>query len=278
MVSARTAVYVYCLVAAVRRPSNVRLPPGLSGGTRPALTVAGDGLFIVTSDVPLDLYGPRALERRLRNLDWVAETALAHETVVERLARVERVTIVPMKMFTMFSSIDKALEDIGARRQSIDAAVARVAGCQEWGLRITKAEDRGPRTEGRGAKGEERRAKGDGRGAKEKPGSGAAFLIARKALRDEARISRARSQAAAEAAFGDLERLARDVRRRNSEREPGSNPPVLEAAFLVASGARARFNAVARRHARACAADGAELVVTGPWPAYNFVTPAGDES
>lgn len=267
MASARTAVYVYCLVAAARRPSNVRLPPGLSGGTRPALTAAGEGLFIVTSDVPLDLYGPRALERRLRNLDWVAETALAHEAVVERCARVTRVTLVPMKMFTMFSSIDKALEDIRARRPAIDAAVARVAGCEEWGLRIT-------RSEGRGAKGEERGAKGEERGVR----TGAAFLLARKAVRDEARISRARSLAAAEAAFGDLERLAREVRRRNSEREPGSNPPVLEAAFLVASRARARFNALARRHARACAADGAELVLTGPWPAYNFVTPTGDES
>ncbi len=271
MASARTAVYVYCLVAAARRPSTLRLPPGLSGGTRPVLTAAGDGLFIVTSDVPLDLYGPHVLERRLRNLDWVAETAVAHENLVERLARVKHVTVVPMKMFTMFSSIDKALEDIGARRTSIDAAVARVAGCEEWGLRIT-------RSDGRGAQGEERGAKGDGRGAKGKPGSGAAFLIARKAARDEAQISRARSHAAAEAAFDDLERLARDVRRRRSEREPGSNPPVLEAAFLVASGRRERFNAVARRHARACASDGAELVVTGPWPAYNFVAAAGDES
>jgi hypothetical protein len=262
MASARTAVYVYCLVAAARRPSSVRLPPGLSGGTRPALIVAGDGLFMVTSDVPLDLYGPRALERRLRNLDWVAETALAHETVVERLARAERVTVVPMKMFTMFSSIDKALEDIRARRQSIDTAVARVAGCEEWGLRITRSEGRGAKREGRAGR----------------DGSGAAFLMARKAARDEARIARARSLAAAEAAFGDLERLARDVRRRSSEREPGANPPVLEAAFLVASGVRARFNAVARRHARACASDGAELVVTGPWPAYNFVAPAGNES
>lgn len=101
--------------------------------------------------------------------------------------------------------------------------------------------------------------------------------MARKAARDDARVSRARSLAAAEAAFGDLERLARDVRRRTSQREPGSNPPVLEAAFLVASGARARFNAVARRHAKACASEGAELVVTGPWPAYNFVAPAGDQ-
>ena len=48
--------------------------------------------------------------------------------------------------------------------------------------------------------------------------------------------------------------------------------------FLVASGARARFNAAARRHARACADAGATLALTGPWPAYNFVGTPEEES
>jgi hypothetical protein len=46
---------------------------------------------------------------------------------------------------------------------------------------------------------------------------------------------------------------------------------VLEAAFLVTAGARARFKAEARKQAAACAAAGAELTLSGPWPAYNFV-------
>ena len=77
--------------------------------------------------------------------------------------------------------------------------------------------------------------------------------------------------AAADAAFDRLSRHARDVKRRERRQEPGSNPPVLEAAFLVTARARTGFKAEARRQAAACATAGAELTLSGPWPAYNFV-------
>jgi hypothetical protein len=267
MAPARTAVYVYCLVAAARRPAGLRLPAGLPGGGRPELTSVGDGLFLVSSVVPLDVYGPRGLERRLGNLDWVAKGAVAHEAVVEHVARLRRVTVVPMKMFTMFSTMEKAVSDIRGRRHAIDAAARRVAGCEEWGVRITRAP----------APAESRTSSRGSRPSRE-ASSGAAFLRARKAARDDAQASRAQSLGAAQAALLALQRLARGVRRRESERESGSNPPLLEAAFLVASGARARFNAAARRHARACADAGATLALTGPWPAYNFVGTPEEES
>ena len=73
MSSATSAVYVYCLVAAARRPSRARLAPGLPGGTPPVVTAAGEGLFIVSSDVPLTVFGPPHLEERLRDLDWVSD-------------------------------------------------------------------------------------------------------------------------------------------------------------------------------------------------------------
>jgi hypothetical protein len=50
------------------------------------------------------------------------------------------------------------------------------------------------------------------------------------------------------------------------------NPPILEAAFLVPASARARFKLEARRQAGACAAAGADMTLTGPWPAYSFVS------
>jgi hypothetical protein len=111
-----------------------------------------------------------------------------------------------------------------------------------------------------------------------RPGSGAAFLAARKDARDRVKASRQRSQDAALSALTALQRLARDVRRRNSAAEPGSNPPLAEAAFLVATPARSRFKLAAHRHAAHCAAAGAALALTGPWPAYNFVLPAEGES
>ena len=260
MASESSATYVYCVVRASRRPS-ARIPQGLPGATRPELTEVTAGLFLVTSEVPLDVYSPAQLEPRLRDLEWVADVALAHESVVERFARQRAVTVIPMKMFTMFSSIDKAVADVRDRRRAIEQAVRRIAGCEEWGIRITRVAASVPPS----------RNRGDG-------WSGAAFLAARKKARDDERIARGTSRAAADTAFTRLRRLARAVRRRSDHSEPGSNPPILEASFLVTAGGRARFKAEARRLAASCAAAGAAMVLTGPWPAYNFVNAAEDRA
>jgi hypothetical protein len=49
------------------------------------------------------------------------------------------------------------------------------------------------------------------------------------------------------------------------------SPPLLDAAFLVPAGRRARFTSMARRLAGGSAKTGAQMTLTGPWPAYNFI-------
>jgi hypothetical protein len=132
----------------------------------------------------------------------------------------------------------------------------RIAGCEEWGIRVSR------RIGGADAVPNQPNAA---------PRSGVAFLAARKAARDAAANGRAAAAAAAEEGFHALARHARDARAREKRSEPGTNPPILEAAFLVAAPARSAFKAEARRQASACAAAGADLTLTGPWPPYNFV-------
>jgi hypothetical protein len=107
---------------------------------------------------------------------------------------------------------------------------------------------------------------GDARAA-----SGAEFLLARKAARDAITQARAQAAEAAEAAFAALAQRSRDATQRERRSEPGTNPPILEAAFLVPAPSRAKFKAEAERQAKACAAAGADLALSGPWPAYNFI-------
>ena len=83
---------------------------------------------------PFPWYGPPHLAEHLGDLDWVSQVAVAHERVVELFARTPSITLVPMKMFTMFSTFDKAVANIQARRSAIDEVIARVAGCEEWGV------------------------------------------------------------------------------------------------------------------------------------------------
>jgi hypothetical protein len=253
MTSRSTAVYLYCVVRAPRRPVLGRAPDGVAGATRPAAHRLHGSLWLVTADVPLDVYGTAQLEPHLRDLDWVAEVAVGHEALVEYASRARGAVVVPMKLFTLFSSLDKALADTMARRATIDTAVKRIAGCQEWGVRVT------------------RRAGLVADAPDLERAGGAEFLRSRKRARDEAAAARTRSLAAADAAFARLERHARDAYRRERRREPGSNPPVLDAAFLVTAASRVRFKAEARKQAVEVAKNGAELTLTGPWPAYNFV-------
>ena len=255
MVKSSTALYLYCVVRAVRRPSLARVPRGLPQAAAPEAHRLAASLWLITAAVPLAIYGPAALEPRLRDLDWVAEAAVAHEAVVEHFARARRAVVIPMKLFTMFSSLDKAIAEIGEGRATIERAMKRIAGCEEWGIRVARAPVPAAAA----------------RGAADRAVSGAAFLAAKKEARDATAIARAAAIAAADETYHRLERHAREARRRERRQEPGTNPPVLEAAFLVKSSARERFKAAARRQAAACAAAGAELILTGPWPAYNFV-------
>src|SRR5262245_33979369 len=250
-----SATYVYCVVRSAKKPGTARVPAGLSGGARPKVTGAGRQLWLILSEVPLDRYGSDRLEIALRDLDWVAEIAIAHESVVEHFAGLRDAAVVPMKLFTMFSNEARAVEEMNSRRTEIDAVFGRIAGCEEWGLRVTR------RTR-------------PARAPAARPRSGTAFLAARKKVRDDARSAVEKAATAALAAYDLLLPLAKDARRRNDS-PSGATPPLLEAAFLVRSRGRAKFRAAARRAARLCDNAEAEMTLTGPWPAYNFVAEGG---
>jgi hypothetical protein len=256
MTRATNAVYVYCVVHAARRPSIARPPAGMPGSGRLEVHATAPSLWIVTAAVPLDVYGPSRLESRLRDLDWVAAAAVAHEAVVECFAKAPASTVIPMKLFTMFSSLDRAISDLEARKGALRAAIRRIAGAEEWGVRVFRM----PGTAAPPA------------GA---PSSGAAFLRARQQARAAAATARLAAADAVAVAYNRLRRHARDARVRDARREPGTNPPILDAAFLVPATARTRFKAETRRQRTTLARTGADLVLTGPWPAYNFVV-SGD--
>jgi hypothetical protein len=251
----RTATYVYCIVHAFAAPNRARAPRGLPGATRPAVLPAGRSLWLVIAEAPLERYGPEPLETSLRDMGWVADVAVAHEAVVEHFSRQPKTTVIPMKLFTMFSTRERAVEATRSRRRDLDPVLKRIAGCEEWGVRITAAVP--PRT--------------GGKPAARRPPSGVAFLEAKKQARDVAREAVQAAATLADGAFQTLAAVARDARRRDDVPDGAAAPPLLDAAFLVPAGRRVRFRSAARRLAAGSAQAGAVLTLTGPWPAYNFV-------
>ena len=137
--AADTGTYVYCVIAAARRPSRAprrrRELPGTPVGC-PAFSTPARDLFVIAATVPLKRYGEAALRRGLTNLDWVSRAAVAHERVVESFVA-ER-AVLPMKLFTIFTS------DVRVRRARCDtrpsanrhASLKRLANQQEWGVRV----------------------------------------------------------------------------------------------------------------------------------------------
>jgi Gas vesicle synthesis protein GvpL/GvpF len=246
-----TAAYVYCVVRSARKPAVARIPPGVPGADTPVVEKLGNGLWLVTASVPLDRYGSEPLDASLRDFEWVAQIALAHEAVVEYFVR-SKTTVIPTKLFTMFSNRDRAVAEMQARRGDLERVFERIEGCEEWGVRVTRRETRA---------GARRPAQ---------PRTGAAFLAARKQARDQARDAVRAAAEAADVAFDSLSEIAR-ARKRRTDETAGAAPPLLDAAFLVPARRRARFHAVAERLAKDVAKSGARMTLTGPWPPYNFI-------
>ena len=249
---AETATYIYCLVESPRRPSATKVPRGLPAATAPEFIDIGRRLWAVAADVPLGDYGAGRLDERLKDFNWVADIAIAHEAVVERFASGTGAAVVPMKLFTMYSNRDRARADLASRRREIDVVLKRIRGCREWGVRVTRA------------------AVPTARPNLAAASSGTAFLSAKKQARDEAKSRLEHAAGAAEDTFATLAKLARETYRRDAPAD-ATTPPLVDAAFLVSERRQARFKAAVKRAAKICRDAGAALVLTGPWPAYNFV-------
>jgi hypothetical protein len=248
----QTATYVYCLAERSRPPSLVKVPSGLPSATSPCLIEIRKGLWAIAADVPLSIYGADRLEPRLKDINWVADLAIAHEAVVEHFASRADTAVVPMKLLTMFSSHARAAAELAARWPEIKPVLARIRGCREWGVRVT------PQS-------------APARGRTPQPAtSGTAFLAAKKRQRDDARAGLLKAADAAETTLVTLAKLARATNRREAP-ESATSPPLVDAAFLVVSGREARFRTTARRLAKSCRLAGADMILTGPWPPYNFV-------
>ena len=262
-----TGTYVYCLVAAPRRPALRRARQGLAGmGPVRLLDVnekkprGGVSAWLVVADAPLDRYGEEAINRHLSDLDWVSRAAVAHESVIESF--VAAPAVLPMKLFTIFTSDERARGHIQGQSVRINSLIRRLANHQEWGLRVVL-----DRT---GAANTARTVKQIRQARTEI--SGRSFLLQKKTARDRSAELAHRAQETVAALFDRLsEHAAKSKRRAASELPVQGGPLLLDAAFLVAARKAARFRKVVGREARTLGRQGYLLTLTGPWPPYAFV-------
>ena len=250
-----TLTYVYCLVRSARRPALRDVPAGLSGSRDLRLLDAGDGVWLVASSVPAREYGEAPLLRGLQNLDWVGRRAMEHEAVVEHFLPAP--AVLPMQLFTLFTSDERAVSHVTRDRKRIARILARIGRHVEWGLRLTWDE--------KGARELVERAH-------DRPVSGAGFLARKRDLLDVNRAQLTEARAAAGRLYRAMAREATDARRRTATEQaaPGSRL-LLDAAFLVPTRKAGAFRAALRRNTKALGHSGVVVSLTGPWPPYNFI-------
>jgi hypothetical protein len=249
--------YVYCVIASARPPRLIHVARGPRGMGPVRLLDVERGLYIVAADAPLNRYGEEAINRGLSDLDWVSRAAVAHEAVVESF--IDATAVLPMKLFTIFTSDARAVEHVRGQRAHIAAVVKRVANQHEWGVRVVldriRAERAAPRSKRAGA-----------------GQTGLDYLARKKARRDAAVELAERARETVAALYDRLAERSRQARRRGAAELPAEGGPLLlDAAFLVPRGRSAAFRALAAREARALKPQGYALTISGPWPPYTFV-------
>lgn len=255
-----TTTYVYAIVRASRAPRLADAPPGMAETRPPRALAVDEGLWLVVADAPAATYSEAAIERGLRDIDWVAGRAVEHEAVVEHL--LTSGTVVPMKLFTLFLGDERALDDLRSRRGALEAVLDAIEGKREWGVRVLLEPLRAAEVARAGSVDEDEAT----------ASAGTAFLLRKRRELDAGRALRARLLGRAGELHHELAALAADSR--NRPPAAGEGRLLLDASFLVDEGGAQAFHAAVAARSEELARDGLEVAVSGPWPAYNFVEPA----
>ncbi len=266
------AFYVYCVgereaLASLFEASG--LPPAIEVEARLEMEAGGE-LAAVVSAVPLADYGEDALQARLSNPAWTAVRAMRHEKVVEHFAR--RASVVPLRFGTIYRERAGVRAMLSERDEGLRAIIERLRGREEWGINILC--DRKLLFEAILSLSPRLRELNE-QAASASPGQ--SYLMRKKieALRaTEARVEMKRVAAKIEAELAP--RSFGTVRLRVLKTESDEQGElVAKLAFLVARTGFEEFRAAAERIAQEHAPAGFKLELTGPWPAYNFISELG---
>jgi Gas vesicle synthesis protein GvpL/GvpF len=237
---------------------------GVAGA--PVRTATAAGLTVLVSDVDLAEFGEVALRRNLEDLDWLEGVARAHHEVIAVASQM--FPVLPTRLATVYSSDESMAAVLDGRREELLAAMRRVGGRVEWGVKAYAVpESEQPEAKRPAAAPAEGGAPADAGGR----GAGLAYLKRRKEQLS-ARAEWQRSAAAgAHAVHGHLSSHAADARLhppQSPQLSGDKRPMMLNAAYLVDQNDGAGF--ASEVAAAADAHPELDLTLTGPWPPYSF--------
>jgi hypothetical protein len=263
-----SALYVYCIgeSRALASLLQEKLPAAIEDEGRLEL-IEEKGLAAVASRVLLKDYDEEALQAHLADATWMALRAMRHERVVDFFAK--RTSVVPLRFGVIYLDDARVHSMLAERSEELRAALLRIEGREEWGVNVFC--DRKVLLDSIASISPRLRELNE---QAEQASTGQAYLMRKKLdsmRKDEARAEVKRV----------VERLERELeaksdgaaRLRLLKDEAGEHGELVgKLAFLVERARFDEFRAEAERLADEHAGAGFRLELTGPWPAYNFVT------
>lgn len=249
--------YVYGVV----RTGGSASPPGVRGvdSRSPTSVLEHGGLAAVVSRVVLEDFGEEPLREHLSDLEWLERTARAHERVLEQVGSEH--TLIPMRMCTVYRSSSGVLEMLGREADALGAALEQLDQKAEWGVKVFGDRNAGMPMVAAG------REPADDR-------QGTQYLRNRLHERDEQRELNAGVETACQEIHRRLSTIAVDALVSAPQRPEVSGHAgemVLNGVYLVHDNDRDRFSSAVDVLRSKFATLALDVVLTGPWPAYNFV-------
>ncbi|MDP9268795.1 MAG: GvpL/GvpF family gas vesicle protein [Acidobacteriota bacterium] len=229
--------------------SGQQSPPHAPGvdGVVSVEAVSSSGLTCWISRVDAHEFGDE-LERNIENLDWLAEASVRHQRVVAELSA--RDTVLPARFGTVFISEKTLFADVAGRKKDLQAALRRLAGTEEWGVKVFQSEPERPTVAAESGRDYLRQ-----KAAILKPAAPAQLSVEVK------EFAQALAKVAADAVPG-------------GKLSGGQRGLEWQASFLVRRNDRKQWDEVLGRYARRWGAE-RRIECTGPWPPYSFVSERG---
>jgi hypothetical protein len=235
-------LYLYGIARGDNQPPRV---PGVDGAaTVEAVFVPGSGLTCWVSRVDAHEFGDE-LERNIEDLDWLAEASVRHQRVVAALSSED--TVLPARFGTVFVSEKTLFADVAGRKKELEATLRRLAGTEEWGVKVFQPEPERP-------------------------------TIAAESGRDYLQQKAAILKPAAPAQLSaEVKEFAQALAKVAADAVPGGKVSggqrglEWQASFLVRRSDRREWDEVLVKYARRWGQE-RRIECTGPWPPYSFVS------
>ena len=262
-------IYVYAVMG-------VAAPGALPGAgidpARPVTLLPAGGVQAVISQVRHELFNEQVVRIGLEDKTWLAQHVLAHQRVLDALVAAE-LPVVPMRFCTIYSDAAALAASLERHSQAFAAELERLAGKQEWGLKMavdiqllqTAIGSGNPALADVAVDADIERLRKQIAGMS----AGAAFLLKKKLANLIAERAQSIAFGVAEATYRTLagvtlEAVTIDL--------PKDRPEVcLNAAFWLEIARYPEFMARLEELAQAFAGVGVRYELSGPWPAHHFL-------